>query len=226
MKKLSRTKIKYLALFAMTLDHIASVFVNSNYLYFIMSFIGRISAPLMAYFVAEGYIHTSNVKKYLFRLFILAIISYVPFNLFIYGRIGLFSSSITGLFLGLLAIYIWEKSSKEKISRILYIWAIFLLSVFSDYYFYLPLCVFFFYLFRKDKYKKWLSYVILSILKIVIFANYKYLLIYCGVFLVPFIVELLYNEEKEKQTKFNKWLFYIYYPLHLFVLYFIKLLIS
>ncbi|MBU4031120.1 conjugal transfer protein TraX, partial [Patescibacteria group bacterium] len=40
--------------------------------------IGRISLPIFAFLIGEGYEKTSNVKKYFFRLAIFALISFVP----------------------------------------------------------------------------------------------------------------------------------------------------
>ncbi len=49
--------------------------------------IGRLSFPIFAFMVTEGVIHTGNLKKYLVRLFIFAIISEIPFDLAVKGVI-------------------------------------------------------------------------------------------------------------------------------------------
>ena len=41
----------------------------------------------MALFIAEGYHYTRDVKKYMKRLFLFAIISYLPFTLFMAGSL-------------------------------------------------------------------------------------------------------------------------------------------
>ena len=48
----------------------------------VTTFLGRISFPLFAFFISEGYIHTSNLKKYYARLIVFGLISQIPFMLF------------------------------------------------------------------------------------------------------------------------------------------------
>ena len=60
---MNRNQIKYLVIFAMLIDHIAWAWVpTASPLGQVMHFFGRLTGPTMAYFVAEGYIHTHNVK--------------------------------------------------------------------------------------------------------------------------------------------------------------------
>ncbi len=66
--KLNRTQIKYIAIAAMLLDHTAAFLLTPErypaliVLYIIMRTIGRIAAPVMFYFLVEGYVHTSSRK--------------------------------------------------------------------------------------------------------------------------------------------------------------------
>lgn len=77
---LNRNQMKYLVIVAMLIDHIAWSFVPMHtVLGQIMHFIGRLTGPTMAYFLAEGYLHTRNVKKYVTRLGIFALLSWIPF---------------------------------------------------------------------------------------------------------------------------------------------------
>lgn len=85
-KPLNRNNLKYIAAAAMLLDHTAAIFLtHSSPPYFIMRFIGRLTAPIMAFFISEGYIHTKNIKKYIQRLFLFWIISCIPFSLAFQG---------------------------------------------------------------------------------------------------------------------------------------------
>ena len=67
----------------MTLDHVAW-WLFPGYpraaLPLLMHIIGRLTAPIMWYFVAEGYHYTHDVKKYAGRLFLLALISHFAYN--------------------------------------------------------------------------------------------------------------------------------------------------
>ena len=79
-KNISANKLKFIAIIAMLIDHIAVAFVsNQSILGQAMHMIGRVTMPIMCYFIAEGYYKTHNIKKYALRLLIFSIISYYPF---------------------------------------------------------------------------------------------------------------------------------------------------
>ena len=71
---MNRNFLKYIAVAAMLCDHIALVFVGmNNPVGVAMRVFGRLTAPLMCYFLVEGFVHTRSKKKYGIRLFIFAI---------------------------------------------------------------------------------------------------------------------------------------------------------
>lgn len=80
-KLLNRNYLKYIVIIFMALDHFVSLLPESHPLFFPIQFISRLTAPTMALFIAEGYKHTSNLKKYFERLGIFAVISYIPYVL-------------------------------------------------------------------------------------------------------------------------------------------------
>lgn len=84
MKILNRNALKYIVIVAMVIDHIAWGFPEQlgPGLCHIMHFVGRLTGPTMAFFLAEGYKYTSNKKKYQLRLGIFALISWLPFLFF------------------------------------------------------------------------------------------------------------------------------------------------
>lgn len=67
--------IKIIALITMLLDHIGQVFLPNVRL---LALVGRLAFPLFAWGIANGYKRTNNLKKYIFRLLSLAILSQVP----------------------------------------------------------------------------------------------------------------------------------------------------
>ena len=67
---LNVNQLKIIAIVAMTIDHIAAVFLPEGALKIVLRCIGRLAAPIMCYMIAEGYHHTSNRKHYLLRLLI------------------------------------------------------------------------------------------------------------------------------------------------------------
>ena len=70
--------LKWIAVITMLIDHVGVVFFPE---YSIIRWIGRISFPLFAFLICEGYRHTSNIWKYFLRLGIFAIISEIPYDI-------------------------------------------------------------------------------------------------------------------------------------------------
>ena len=88
-KGLTRAQLKYLAITAMVVDHTAWGFVEfMSPLGQIMHLFGRLTLPIMCFFVAEGYRHTSNLKKYILRMAVFALITIIPFYLFFNEEYG------------------------------------------------------------------------------------------------------------------------------------------
>lgn len=75
---LNSNQIKMIAILAMTIDHIAWLMFpgyQSDVVPIIMHIIGRITCPIMCYFIAEGYHYTKDISKYTRRLFAFAFLS-------------------------------------------------------------------------------------------------------------------------------------------------------
>lgn len=80
---LSSNQIKIIAIAAMTVDHLAWTFFpgyDTRWFVLLAHVIGRLTAPIMWFFITEGYHHTRNVKKYALRLFLLAFVSHFAYN--------------------------------------------------------------------------------------------------------------------------------------------------
>ena len=90
-KSLTGSALKIVAGAAMLIDHIAVVMNRCMMLpafaYYIMRGIGRLSFPVFAFLVAEGFAHTRSVKKYVIRMILFAVISEVPFDMVNFGKI-------------------------------------------------------------------------------------------------------------------------------------------
>ena len=55
-------------------------------LYNVMRIIGRLAFPLFAFLIVEGFRKTSNLFKYILRLFLLALISEIPYDLMVFNE--------------------------------------------------------------------------------------------------------------------------------------------
>ena len=231
LKRLNRTQIKYIAIAAMLLDHLAAFLLSPEkypgliVLYIIMRTIGRIVAPVMFYFLVEGFTHTSSKRNYCLRLLSFAILSQIPYSLLRYGSVasGDLNVMFTLLF-SFLMLMVVEKTSNQIIKGM----AVFLFmfsSVFSDWGLIGPLMVWLFYVNRSDRKKQVRDYLLIvgiQLLSTVLFIICNTQSWYEGVcqlgtFLaIPLL--LAYNGESGKKTFINKWIFYVLYPLHFIVL--------
>ena len=80
--ELNRDQIKYIAVFTMLLNHVANIFLQSGiFACEALKDIGYFTAPVMCWFLVEGYRCTRSVKKYAGRLLIFAVISQLPYYL-------------------------------------------------------------------------------------------------------------------------------------------------
>lgn len=209
--------LKIIALVAMTIDHTGKVFLLNHDL---CNILGRIAFPIFAFQIVEGYHHTKNLKKYLTRLLIVAIIAE---GAFIYLFSGL--NTVFTLLLGLLCIFIYEKETDKFISIALIITiGISALLLNFDYGLYGILMILLFHIFYKDKTKKSIAFAILVILHytlLILSSNEISLLLPMCSTLAALLFINMYNNKRGPSMKC---LFYVYYPLHLYIIMIIKLL--
>ena len=109
---LTSNMLRIIAVVLMLSDHIwATTMSFGNW----MTYIGRIAFPIFAFQIAEGFVHTSNIKKYALRLLGFALITEIPFNLFYSSRWfnPYHQNVLFTLLLGLLAIYVIDNLKKN-----------------------------------------------------------------------------------------------------------------
>lgn len=239
-KGLNSNALKTIAVIAMTVDHIAwLVFPNypHEFLPVLLHIIGRLTCPIMCYFIAEGYHYTRDVRKYTVRLFVFALIShfayifasadYVDIKSFIpfyYGNILNQTSVIWSLAWGLVMLRIANsKKIQKQWVKTLLVLLICVVTFPSDWSCIASLCILAFGTNRGNlkAQSMWLVIYVALYSAVYCFAiDRVYGLVQMGVVLaIPFIK--LYNGKRGKDpriNKFMKWLFYIYYPLHLAIL--------
>ena len=84
---LNSNMLKVIAIIAMTIDHLAWMGIETyaqaeTPVQILLHIIGRLTAPIMLYFVAEGYHYTHDFNKYLRRMAMLAAVSHFAFCYF------------------------------------------------------------------------------------------------------------------------------------------------
>lgn len=75
---LSSASLHIIAMILMFCDHLCMTLLN-NHIW--LHFVGRIAYPIFAFMIVEGFRHTGNIKKYLLRMLIFALVSEIPFDL-------------------------------------------------------------------------------------------------------------------------------------------------
>ena len=108
MQKLSATTLKYLALITMTIDHIG-LFLLDDYTPF--RIIGRLSFPIFAYMIAEGCRYTHNRMHYFLRVSILAILCQIVMDITTHS---LYMSILISFSLSILLIMTIDYTFKTK----------------------------------------------------------------------------------------------------------------
>lgn len=223
---LNGNALKLIAIFAMTLDHLAWVFVPTASLAGqLLHVIGRLTAPIMCYFIAVGFTKTRDVRRYLLRLFIFALISHIPYVWLATGKIQLLheTSMIFSLFVSLLALVIYESKRLPSWLKALLIAVCFAITLFSDWKILAVAWTLCFYIFRDDKKSMATWFIVISAVGAMFMAVTIYIgsgLWWRGAFqfgtLLALPLILLYNGERGKLKL--RWLFYVYYPLHILII--------
>lgn len=211
-----------IAMICMIIDHVSDNFFP-DLLY--LRIIGRMAMPMFAFCVAEGYAHTHDRKKYLIRLLLFGILSEVPFDLVVGGKpIYLNHQNIMFTFawsvLGLMCIDKARKIENNPLSvvcetAVFIVFTIFSLFLGLDYNIVGPVIIFTYYILRERN--LWIVNSVAALVYLV-FRN-------VGIYIygvLGFIPIYLYNGQRGKGLK---WLFYLFYPLHLLVIYLIKTMI-
>ena len=178
----------------MVIDHVAAVYVPAELLVGqLMRFVGCLTGPCMAFFLAEGYLHTRDLRKYGLRLAIFALLSWPPFSLFQTGR-ALFPAFgvIYTLFLGYLAILLWDKGRMAKGWKTVCTVLLCLVSMPGDWAVFDVLCPLLLFLNRDRPSRKWKLFALLAVLMMLLAVDWgKPLWTSAYVLGIPLVVILL-----------------------------------
>lgn len=207
--------LKWTAIITMVIDHFAVAVYRrlpdtSMDIYEVMRKIGRISFPIYCFLLVEGFYHTKNLKNYIGKMLLFAVISEIPFDMAIYGRIiyPYRCNIYFTLALGLITISLLERFKYKYDIKSLFC-SVAIIAVFavaaqligSDYRWKgILFIVMFYYCHDIEKWKR-------NIIGIITFS-------YEITAPLAFIPIQLYNGERGRQ---NKYLFYFLYPVHLLI---------
>jgi hypothetical protein len=217
---IGREAIKIVALLTMTIDHVGAILYPND---LTLRMVGRLSFPLFCYLIVLGLESTRSTTRYFARLLLFAFISQVPYY-FAFGYQPLESLNIFfTLSLGVLFLKLLFPLRRRSL---LSVFPILLSSVLPfDYGWYGIMLIGCMYLLRTDVISGVLPLILVNTLFLPV-APVQVL----SLFSVPII--LIHNggalriereiNEKSPYLPLIKSLFYIYYPLHLALLYLIK----
>lgn len=234
---LTSNMLRAIAVVLMLSDHIwATVMSFGNW----MTYIDRMAFPIFAFQIAEGFVHTSNFKKYVLRLLGFAVITEIPFNLFYSSRWfnPYHQNVLFTLLLGLLAISVIDKVKKKFTVKTVALSLLWLLLIciasvlgFVDYGFTGMITVVMFYLLRYFPFA-WLAQLVAMVLINIVFFEGQVVPveIFGKMFEIPtqgyavfaLIPIWLYGGRKGRSSKIMQYGFYAFYPVHMLILYLIK----
>ena len=236
---LNANQIKLLAIAAMTADHVAWMLFPGypkELLPILLHTVGRVTCPVMCYFIAEGYHYTSDVNRYRNRLFVFAMVSHFAYVFasgdfagwrsfipFLDGGILDQTSVMWPLAWGLVMLQIADSPRISGKGKALAVILICLVTFPSDWSCIASLCILAFGTNRGSFRKQmlWMVFYVALYSTVYFFAIDKvYGLMQMAVVLAVPILRM-YNGQRGNSRRANgilKWLFYIYYPLHLTVI--------
>ena len=223
---LTNNQLKIIAMISMLLDHIGlQLFPNLQ----ILRIIGRLAFPIFAYMIAEGCFYTKNKARYLLLIFGLGSICQLVFYFFMgslyQGILMTFSLSIISIYA--IDYYLDKRNWKSLSLMVFTILSVAFLSLTlpmilknTDFEFdytalgiLLPIAIYY----SKNKLQKILYTAFILLLLSNIYDNQIYSLLS-----LPLL--LLYNGERGKYKL--KYMFYIFYPAHLVIVYFLSFFIK
>ena len=208
--------LKLIAIVTMTIDHIGAVLFPQAAEF---RYIGRIAFPIFVFLLVEGFYHTKNIRKYEMRMLLFVALSEIPFDLAFYGRPFAWEHQnvFFTLTIGLIMLdLIWKR---EKWRQLLIV-AICMLAaalLSTDYGAGGILLIFIFYQFRNTDAPspEYMKKFFLKVFFLGIISLFCYGAIECFS-LFAMIPIFLYNGKRGPSLKY---VFYIFYPAHLLVLY-------
>ncbi len=204
---LSSFGLKMIAIFTMTIDHMGFILFPQALW---MRGIGRLAFPIFCFALTEGFMHTHDLKRYMRRMLVVGLLAEIPFNLAESGKI--FSIEHQNVFftllIGLVMLYYCEKVSGTVMKAEIVIVSMFVAEFLHTDYGALGVLLIAIYWFAREH--KWY--------RLLLGGGWNFLfgipIQDAGVFAILPIA--LYNGKKGRSMGY---FFYLYYPIHLLILY-------
>jgi len=205
--------LKLLACVFMLVDHVGYIFFPGL---IFMRAIGRLAFPIFAWQAAKGYEKTSNLKKYMGRLFVFAIVSQIPYIWFSPGKLNIMPTILVGL---------WVIWLHENGGRYGFLLAAILAStgdIFNlQYGSYGLVMIWIFHIFMRDKGLASLAYAAMSVF-FAWSAGWSFSMVFQS--LSIFALFLIFKDWKI-HMRLNRYFFYFFYPGHIIAILLIQALI-
>ena len=228
------------AMICMVCDHMWGISLVGHDVF---TCIGRLAFPLYAFLLVEGYFHTGDLKKYVKRLFLFAVLSEIPFNLVMGSRLFYpIHQNVLWSFLISIGLIHWNEKVKEKQlwKRVLVIIASICIGyiggiiTFVDFYNAGILIVLAFYYFRGKKWWHYLGqWLCLWYINVELLGGFSYMVNLFGqtyfvarqgFALLALIPIWLYKGKQGYHSRTLQYSCYAFYPVHLLVLGLLKFL--
>lgn len=214
--------LKLIAAAAMLIDHIGDMFVGELS---VCRIIGRLSFPIFAFLIVEGALHTCDYKRYVCRMAVFAVLSEIPYELAIYTTPFLIDKAnvLFTFLIGLICIWFMQKllvcfafgpAGYMAGSAAFFAGALIAEAAGTDYGMYGIMLIYIFYIFRQNK-------VVKTALSALLFAAMPMQQIAAIAALVPI---WFYNGRLGYSARWTKWGFYLFYPVHLLILYVVRVM--
>lgn len=227
---MSSFSIKIFGILLMVLDHVGYFFPNlPNYIYLRMA--GRLVAPIFFFLLVEGFIHTKDVPNYKKRLLKYGLIMLIgniilkfliiPFdaNYGVNSKILMPDIFLT-MYVGILILERLEKLKKEfNIVLCIQIGICLIIMCFLEFNLYAFIMVVVFYWFRTEKIKKYIIFIIFSLL-----ISYIEGAIVQPVMIFAIVFFELYNGKLGYKSKYSKLFFYRFYIIHIWIIILTKII--
>lgn len=223
-KGLSGNQLKLIAALLMTIDHIGFILFPNI---IILRIIGRLAFPIFAFAISEGCRYTRNRRVYLMTLFIAATAVQAVYTLI---TASLYMNIFVTLTLSVMSVIVFDEAMLHETKASVAIFFLYMLAIFSlcevfprfiysfsvDYGFFGVVLPLWCYIGRNKK-----EQLLYSFAGLLLLSLSKGGIQYYSLLSVPLIA--LYNGKRGKSTL--KWFFYMYYPLHLAVIYAVSFII-